>query len=149
LCGREKGKTARNVELDSMDTRTCYRCQETKPLNLFVKDKRREKGYGYRCKKCHNKVARHPDNRQPIDHLRQTLADKQDNRCAICGVDEKTCRRRLAIDHCHTTNVIRGLLCDKCNHGVGLFQDNPVLLRKASEYLLQANPNQELLASGR
>jgi hypothetical protein len=53
--------------------------------------------------------------------------------CEICGNGKSY--KALAIDHCHTTNKLRGILCDKCNNGIGLFQDNPILLRKAAEYL--------------
>ena len=41
----------------------------------------------------------------------------------------------LAIDHCHSTGKIRGLLCDRCNHGLGHFKDDINLLIKAIEYL--------------
>jgi len=58
----------------------------------------------------------------------------QDGVCAICG---ETCSRgnRLCVDHCHDSMAVRGLLCGKCNSGLGMFRDNPDLLRKAAEYL--------------
>ena len=50
--------------------------------------------------------------------------------CEICGVME-----RMMIDHCHEKNVFRGVLCDKCNRGIGFLQDDPSIIRKAAEYL--------------
>lgn len=41
------------------------------------------------------------------------------------------------IDHCHKTGVVRGLLCDKCNKGVGLFDDDVDKLAGMIEYLMR------------
>lgn len=41
----------------------------------------------------------------------------------------------LDIDHCHTTGVRRGMLCQNCNFGLGLFHDSTELLSVAIEYL--------------
>ena len=64
------------------------------------------------------------------------LMEKQNNCCAIC---KKTCitGRALAIDHDHNTNVVRGLLCNKCNQGLGFFNDSIDLLQDAMLYLKQ------------
>jgi hypothetical protein len=60
----------------------------------------------------------------------------QNGGCAICaGVDTK---RRLAVDHDHATGVVRGILCENCNRGIGLFKDNPERLRRAVDYLVQS-----------
>lgn len=53
--------------------------------------------------------------------------------CAICGGTNNG--RPLVIDHDHTTNQIRALLCSTCNWGLGHFRDNPALLSKAAMYL--------------
>ena len=52
--------------------------------------------------------------------------------CAICG---KKSKRRLVVDHCHSLNKVRGLLCDKCNLGLGMFDDDIDRLRAAIAYL--------------
>jgi 5-methylcytosine-specific restriction endonuclease McrA len=61
------------------------------------------------------------------------LVDKQDHACAICKTSfEDT---RMNIDHCHSTGVVRGLLCFHCNTGLGHFKDNKQRLQQALEYL--------------
>jgi hypothetical protein len=58
----------------------------------------------------------------------------QDSRCAICGTRFEYVKA-LAIDHCHKTGAVRGLLCKHCNTGLGHFKDNPSLLKRAISYL--------------
>lgn len=56
--------------------------------------------------------------------------------CEICGVPEVHAPKgRLHIDHDHSTGEVRGLLCQRCNHGLGHFKDSEALLSRASEYL--------------
>ena len=68
------------------------------------------------------------------------LQAKQGHTCAICKREETANGRggkpmSLAVDHCHTTGKIRGLLCRRCNQSIGAFEDNPTLLRLAALYL--------------
>jgi hypothetical protein len=69
------------------------------------------------------------------------LLTQQDGVCALCGQTERTRhnkterRRNLAVDHCHTTGEVRGLLCSQCNQGLGNFRDDVGLLAKAIAYL--------------
>lgn len=67
------------------------------------------------------------------------LAEAQSHRCAICQKEEGAIIRgknlRLAVDHCHTTGKVRGLLCSSCNRALGAFQDSPDVLRRAILYL--------------
>lgn len=60
--------------------------------------------------------------------------------CAICGVQAHAEKKgQLHIDHDHTTNQVRGLLCSQCNVGLGMFSDSPERLRLAAAYLEQSN----------
>lgn len=62
------------------------------------------------------------------------MLESQGNVCAICGgVNESG--RMLAVDHCHETNQVRGLLCTNCNTGIGMLKDNIDLLQNAITYL--------------
>lgn len=64
------------------------------------------------------------------------LLESQDHKCYLCGKHENEVPKKvLHVDHCHSTNKIRGLLCHNCNTGLGHFQDNIELLQKAIEYL--------------
>ena len=68
----------------------------------------------------------------------QQLA-KQNGVCAICRKPEnKTINGkllRLAVDHCHDTGLVRGLLCQACNRGIGCFSHDVATLRSAIDYI--------------
>jgi hypothetical protein len=70
----------------------------------------------------------------------EQMFENQDGKCAICHnaevavVNGKV--KQLSIDHCHNTNFVRGLLCQRCNLGIGYFNDNYLLLDNALEYLI-------------
>jgi len=66
------------------------------------------------------------------------LLAEQGGMCAICkGVASSRAGRKkaLSVDHDHVTGVIRGLLCETCNTGLGMFRDDPALFATAGEYL--------------
>lgn len=60
------------------------------------------------------------------------MLEVQEGLCAICRRKDN---RRLAVDHCHATKRVRGLLCSSCNVSVGRFDDDPERLQRAIEYL--------------
>lgn len=69
------------------------------------------------------------------------MLEEQDFKCAICRKAE-TCKdphhdrpRRLSIDHCHKTGLVRGLLCHSCNTALGKFKDDIQMMKQAIEYL--------------
>ena len=71
----------------------------------------------------------------PQDYLK--MSEDQQNKCYICGLENKfgSHHNKLVVDHCHISGAVRKLLCDKCNKGLGQFNDNPELLEKAAKYL--------------
>ena len=53
-----------------------------------------------------------------------------ENGCEVCGTTENLC-----VDHCHETLKVRGCLCHSCNVALGHMKDDPVLLRKLTDYI--------------
>ena len=138
--------------------KVCTVCKQSLHYEHYHKSKQTKDGYGYRCKEC-DKKARHKyreenkerfaevSRRKNLKHrygitLEQyyEMLQSQDNRCAICNTTENKVigERRdwnWAVDHCHDTGKVRGLLCNTCNRALGLFQDNKEILEKAIAYL--------------
>ena len=65
----------------------------------------------------------------------EALEEAQKHVCAICKRPPSGRYSNLAVDHCHDTGKVRGLLCDSCNRALGLFKDDPAILFSAGEYL--------------
>lgn len=63
------------------------------------------------------------------------LFQKQEGKCGGCERHQTEFKRRLAVDHCHKTGVIRGLLCHFCNRALGLVLDNEKTLINLSNYV--------------
>lgn len=85
------------------------------------------------CRKCHAKAVRRRQLQwaygitdEHYDAMRYT----QGNCCAICFTNTK-----LYVDHDHQTGTIRGLICHRCNVGLGLFGDDPLAIQRAAVYL--------------
>ncbi len=64
------------------------------------------------------------------------MLTSQNGVCKICAGPDNGPWGTLAVDHCHITGKVRGLLCAKCNKGLGQFKDDTELLDKAKSYLL-------------
>ncbi len=128
--------------------KTCSLCYEIKSISEFYIHKTgKESGRPYsRCKFCNN------HNQNPYDSnkikfrnarirygLSQDEYEALPNECGICGSTEN-----LGIDHNHITGIVRDILCKRCNIGIGMFDDNPNLLIRATDYIL-AHYDQGLL----
>lgn len=65
----------------------------------------------------------------------EALKTEQGDKCACCGTSEPGGVGEWHVDHNHQTKAVRGLLCSKCNIGIGLFGDSIGRLEKAVDYL--------------
>ncbi len=113
----------------------CNKCLKFKTKKCFSVKNRNIDGLRYSCKLCEAKQWLKLEYKlSPEDY--QTMFDAQNGVCAICGEIERTkLGKKLAVDHCHKTGKIRGLLCFKCNRGLGIFKDSIELFNNAIKYL--------------
>lgn len=63
------------------------------------------------------------------------MLEEQQGCCACCGRHKSEFKRRLHVDHNHTTGQVRALLCTRCNPGLGYFEDSIEKLEMAITYL--------------
>ena len=125
---------------------TCNTCKETKDPAEFNKDKtNKTTGRQRHCRDCQKKcwAQRTPEQERWRHILRkygltqeqwEAMFEAQGRRCASCGVDDPGSSYGWHTDHCHDTGVVRGILCLKCNRGIG-FLNSPEHLRKCADWL--------------
>ena len=145
-------------------SKNCTKCGKVRSLFDFHKNKKHRDGLASQCKYCRSKYKKEYRTQNPdkwnnhLEHCKITWKVKgwlkrldrgfgkgaskyykvkgkeQNGKCAICGKEPKL---KLSLDHNHKTGKWRGLLCNSCNLGLGLFQtDNSnELLIKALEYI--------------
>jgi hypothetical protein len=117
-----------------IEGKVCNKCGNNLPL---IKFKKKKYGRSGTCRKCKPATSRY----QQRNRLRrEEYRNKFGSKCEICSEISN-----LNIDHDHNTQVIRGVLCRKCNWALGLLKDNTNYLKKAIEYLDRPRPNPELL----
>jgi DNA-directed RNA polymerase subunit RPC12/RpoP len=131
----------------------CNICQELKNRSEFHNDSSRKDGTASYCKIClleknskwqkENPEKWNKSLAERIWYRRQrtygiskeeymSIIEGQEYKCAICKEQINT---SAAVDHCHNTQKIRGILCRECNAGIGLLKDDQSILLNAIEYL--------------
>lgn len=148
--------------------KTCITCKIQKSLSDYYSSSRYKSGYLNKCKPCVLKLnimcdqkfrskrrEKHREwnalNKEKIKEYRRKsnlkfnynltqeqfdqMALSQNGRCAICREAKK-----LVVDHCHKTGIVRGLLCSLCNSGLGYFKDSLYNLTTAYRYLFNKEP---------
>lgn len=127
----------------------CIKCKLWKPRTAFRKSENM-----VRCRKCVLSAERHKQRRASrftrslilakygitLDDYDKLLAE-QNGGCAICDFEPDE-GRFLHVDHDHATNKIRGLLCHRCNQGLGYFRDDRWTLKRAAAYLRSPPANE-------
>lgn len=141
-----------NISLQSVKTH-CKHGHEYTPENTLI-IRHKTTGTSQRsCKKCQLKRAsewrkRHPEKRSETSkrsskmwrfanlyHITLEQYEKMwVSQGGVCILP--SCGRPIdAIDHCHATGKIRGLMCRQCNSALGFFRDSVQLVREALAYL--------------
>lgn len=144
--------------------KTCNKCSTSKPLTEYHIKRENRDNLNHTCKDCRSILnrqyrldnaevikrekkryrERYPDkirSKKYMDNFGITLEDydnmltEQQHKCFICNIHQSQLKKRLAVDHCHVTNKVRGLLCSNCNRALGLFKDDIDILNKAMVYL--------------
>lgn len=148
-----------NLSIDDsiISTKICPRCSIKKARADFYPSSTRPDKIRSECKTCTQKDALkwqddNPDKKQKasrkFSYKKINFTEKeydvmlaaQNSKCAICdsefaGLTRSGNNARLSVDHEHDTGIVRGLLCKRCNMGLGYFGDSPELLNKAIAYL--------------
>lgn len=145
--------------------KTCQICNTEKTLDCFYKNVSRKRHMSdlvkvqKTCAECHSRLRKlHYDQNKDFyknKHLMRAygitveqyrdLQMKQNNVCACCKKPESRYSHHsktlsdLAVDHCHKTGKIRGLLCFKCNMAIGLLKDDVGTLTEAVRYLNESS----------
>lgn len=127
-------------EIAQSGYKVCATCNEKKSIEKFPIHKTCIGGVSRVCRSCKTSASR--EKRYGVTKQQYTdMYIKQGGKCAICGTINPGSRvakdgsKSFCVDHCHTTGVIRGLLCFKCNSGLGNFKDNQERLARAIDYL--------------
>lgn len=137
-----------------MNSKICTICKELKELSCFSKAGRKET-LRSNCKTCDSKKYKEWKNKNRSAYLLSStnsglklrygiglkeydqLLKEQNYCCKICKTKTPGRKdvKRFAVDHCHKTNKIRGLLCMACNTAIGLLNEDPDIFKSAQEYL--------------
>lgn len=130
----------------------CITCKEQKELSEFPPNRKNRDGLNSKCRICYNEYQRKWYEQNSDIHKARVRASKSPNKIRAqkynVSIEEiedwftrfplcQCCETRLSkvVDHCHETGTIRGVLCQKCNVGIGQLGDNLEGLQKAIQYL--------------
>lgn len=127
-------------------TRKCNKCNKILSVtNFHIKADKNNKHYRFNspCKHCAH-IGRNINYHKAYQRKRKYNLSQEDYdlklkeqkySCAICNMRKDEYSKDFAVDHCHVTGAIRGLLCSKCNIAIGLFTENVFVMKNAINYI--------------
>lgn len=125
------GRKLNFLLIDGKIAKQCNVCMEVKVITEFTPSAQGFLGRQPSCRACYTAKKRLRIHGIEESEL-HSMYENQNGACAICSSKEE-----LHIDHSHSDNQIRELLCMGCNTSLGHFKDDPMLLQKAIDYLLK------------
>ena len=130
-----------------MKTKICSKCKIEKDIKYFSVAKKNTGQLQARCKPCKNEYNKTQKGKESHikyiksekgkitrknNHLKfhynigiseyNQLFNKQEGKCLICGRHQENLNKDLAVDHCHKSGKVRGLLCSSCNPKLGWYE---------------------------
>lgn len=146
-CTRDKRVTYPDFRVSG--EKECRTCHTVKSVRAFSRDSSNKDGLSNKCGECVRTSRTENKLRDSLKRHNLTVPQyknmlmAQEYSCAICETPQEDEWRALSVDHDHTCcpgqkscgKCVRGLLCSKCNLGIGYFDDNAVKLSKAAKYL--------------
>lgn len=135
-------------------TSKCKECRNKQNREYFVKNPQMREKHNTSNKEKRKHYYQDPVRKQKYKNLHlkykyglslesyNKMLDEQNNTCKICKKEER-CKNNqfngklsmLAVDHCHKTGKVRGLLCATCNKALGAFNDDIEIMSNAIRYL--------------
>lgn len=122
-------------------TKSCSKCDKQLPRTSFHRDRTSSSGLKSQCKSCRKRTSSYDKYKRvetayglpSIKYKEMEKASK--SRCKICRK-----RTKLVVDHCHTHQHVRGLLCSNCNTAIGLLKENILTILRTIPYLIAKTP---------
>ena len=142
FCSHQCFRHYRAAEIQSRTQKKCCICEEHFSVDRFSASSIRADGLQSCCKDCELLLRRATQRKSDLRRRfgiteldYEKMLREQNGRCAICKTLPPSIKTKLHIDHDHKTGVVRGLLCHKCNTGLGMFMDNAEIMQSAIDYL--------------
>ncbi len=141
--------------------KVCTKCGLSKDETEFYLEKAKRKDGSIRefrrshCRACETSRKRKADKRTKKERaeyhqlktygitldVKEELLRSQGGHCALCPRKKPGGRsNKWHTDHCHETGAIRGILCDRCNRGIGMLGESAERLLRASQYVAHSRP---------
>jgi hypothetical protein len=126
---------------DSCEHKVCDRCFKRLPSNHFSNNRHKKDNFITKRPSCKN-CRKIKDGKSVSKMDRSVWAAKKPKlfepfTCPICNKTTIVGISKIVLDHNHTTGKVRGYLCESCNTGIGRFDDDTILVRRALDWLLK------------